>query len=176
MKSERIKNFLLELFFPSFCVLCEKEGVYLCEDCKELIDISQRNRRIEVEGIDRIYYALTSENKYSRILMDNYIGDRPIKGLSETLSKIIKDSFSLSGTIPFDKSYVVVPLSEEREVFNRREELAKEFSKLFNLKYSKNILDNKNIILITDKLNKEEVINFIENIEDRNIILICASL
>lgn len=37
----KIKNFLKELFFPSFCLGCQKEGAYLCEDCKEVLDISK---------------------------------------------------------------------------------------------------------------------------------------
>lgn len=33
------KNFLSDLFFPKFCFGCQKEGFYLCEDCRELVEI-----------------------------------------------------------------------------------------------------------------------------------------
>src|ERR1041384_1575858 len=40
---DKIKEFLLELFFPSFCLGCKKEGTYLCQDCKATLEISQYN-------------------------------------------------------------------------------------------------------------------------------------
>ncbi len=38
---QKIKEFLLDLFFPKFCLGCNKEGFYLCEDCKATLDISE---------------------------------------------------------------------------------------------------------------------------------------
>ncbi len=35
----KIKEFLLHLFFPSFCLGCKKEGIYLCDDCKMTLGI-----------------------------------------------------------------------------------------------------------------------------------------
>ena len=43
---EKIKNFLLELFFHSFCLGCQKEGSYLCDDCKATLEISEFNYRL----------------------------------------------------------------------------------------------------------------------------------
>ncbi len=40
---EKVKDFLLELFFPSFCLACQKEGVLLCDDCKSTLGISEYN-------------------------------------------------------------------------------------------------------------------------------------
>ena len=37
------KDFLLELFFPSSCLGCKKEGSYLCQDCKSVLEISEYN-------------------------------------------------------------------------------------------------------------------------------------
>jgi hypothetical protein len=178
MKLKKIKDFLLELFFPSFCFLCEKEGNCLCEDCKELLDISQKNRNIQIEGFNEIHYGLSFENRYSKKLIDNYLGETPLKDLSKVFVDILKDHFLFSGRIPFNKSYIVTYLSEEDKNinFNREKELAKAFSKKFNLEYSKENLENKNIILITTKLNKEKVLKFIKNLKANRIILICISV
>lgn len=40
---EKIKEFSLELLFPSFCLGCKKEGTYLCHDCKSTLEISEYN-------------------------------------------------------------------------------------------------------------------------------------
>ena len=37
----KIKEFLLNLLFPKFCLGCQKEGTYLCDDCRALLDISE---------------------------------------------------------------------------------------------------------------------------------------
>jgi ComF family protein len=40
---DKFKNFLLDLLFPKFCLGCQKEGSYLCYDCRALLDISEFN-------------------------------------------------------------------------------------------------------------------------------------
>ena len=39
----KIKTFLTDLFFPKFCLGCQKEGIYLCDDCRALLEISEFN-------------------------------------------------------------------------------------------------------------------------------------
>jgi len=38
----KVKKFILDLLFPKFCLNCNKEGSYLCQDCFSLIDIAER--------------------------------------------------------------------------------------------------------------------------------------
>jgi ComF family protein len=38
---DKYKEPLLNLFFPKFCLGCKKEGTYLCDDCRALLDISE---------------------------------------------------------------------------------------------------------------------------------------
>jgi len=40
-KFKKIKELFLDLFFPKFCLGCQKEGTYLCDDCRALLDISE---------------------------------------------------------------------------------------------------------------------------------------
>ena len=40
---EKPKGFALDLLFPKFCLGCQKEGTYLCDDCRGLLDISEYN-------------------------------------------------------------------------------------------------------------------------------------
>ena len=41
LKFTNVKTFLLDLFFPKFCLGCQKEGTYLCDDCRMLLDIAE---------------------------------------------------------------------------------------------------------------------------------------
>ena len=60
------KNFLLELFFPSFCLGCKKEGTYLCHDCKSTLEISEYN------------YCLCSSNPLRLPARDTQAGLAPL--------------------------------------------------------------------------------------------------
>ncbi len=40
-KFSMIMNFILDTLFPKFCLGCQKEGTYLCDDCRALLDISE---------------------------------------------------------------------------------------------------------------------------------------
>jgi len=40
---QKTEKFILDLFFPKFCLGCQKEGTYLCDDCRTLLDISEYN-------------------------------------------------------------------------------------------------------------------------------------
>lgn len=40
---DKFNHFLMELLFPSFCFGCQKEGTFLCLDCRSLLDISEHS-------------------------------------------------------------------------------------------------------------------------------------
>ncbi len=40
---KKLKNFLLDLFFPKFCLGCGKEKTWLCQDCQALLEIQEEN-------------------------------------------------------------------------------------------------------------------------------------
>lgn len=54
-----LKNFLVRILFPQFCLNCKREGVLVCEDCLSSIDLSEFNycpfcqtpKRVFTEGL-----------------------------------------------------------------------------------------------------------------------------
>lgn len=40
---DKFNRILTELLFPSFCLGCQKEGTFLCLDCRSLLDISEHS-------------------------------------------------------------------------------------------------------------------------------------
>ena len=38
---EQIKEFILNLLFPRFCLVCGQEGSYLCPDCASCLEVSE---------------------------------------------------------------------------------------------------------------------------------------
>jgi len=73
-KFSKTKLFLLELLFPKFCLGCQKEGFYLCEDCRATLEISENN------------YCLCSQNHKalapnSKLGKCNRCSDKKLSGL-----------------------------------------------------------------------------------------------
>ncbi|MFH1968220.1 MAG: ComF family protein [bacterium] len=116
------KTFLLDLFFPKFCLGCQKEGSYLCEDCKTLLDISEFNYCLcdvkpirlppsqtlrQAQGrcqscsnkkLSGLYFALPyKEKSLTRKLIHQFKYKPYLKDLAKTLSSILIEHFIKAG-------------------------------------------------------------------------------
>lgn len=118
---DKFKKFLLDLLFPKFCLGCKKEGSYLCDDCRSLLDISEFNyclcsvkpmrlpignsdwqngkcQRCENKKLSGLYFALAfKEKSLTRKLIYHFKYKPYLKDLSETLAGILIEHFVLSG-------------------------------------------------------------------------------
>jgi len=54
----RIGNFILDLFFSKLCFGCQKEGAYLCQDCRAILGISGFHQKFQTENLADPYFAL----------------------------------------------------------------------------------------------------------------------
>ncbi|HHE76898.1 MAG TPA: ComF family protein [Candidatus Parcubacteria bacterium] len=102
----KIKNFAIELLFPKFCLVCGKEGSYLCQDCFSLIEISENqycpfcsSPKIVADGrtcpscrpaknLDGLYSA-TSYNNYIIKSLIHQFKYSYVKELADSLSDLI---------------------------------------------------------------------------------------
>jgi len=134
------KNFL-DLFFPKFCLGCQKEGDYLCQDCLFLIDFSDRvfKKGKEISGL---YCATDYENFLVKRLIQNLKYEPFAKGLASTLAFLIIIYFkNLEKPPEFLKKkegfYLIpIPLYKKRlkwRGFNQAEEIGKFLSKYFEI-------------------------------------------
>ncbi|TFB07951.1 hypothetical protein E3V08_05920, partial [Candidatus Atribacteria bacterium MT.SAG.1] len=41
IRYEKLKDIILNILFPRFCLRCQKEGNWICSDCLSLINISE---------------------------------------------------------------------------------------------------------------------------------------
>jgi len=158
---EKISQFFLELFFPSFCLGCKKEGTYLCQDCKSTLEISEytyclcgknplrippttnsgKCQRCQPKKLAGLYFALPYKEKaLTRKLIHQFKYEPYIKNLANTISDIIIEHLALTGRA--DKKIwensVLIPIPMERKKmkergYNQSEELAKELSKTLSI-------------------------------------------
>lgn len=157
----KVKNFLLDLFFPKFCLGCQKEGTYLCDDCRALLDIAEfdyclcsmkpqrllpeakfgKCGRCQNKKLSGLYSALPyKEKQLTRKLIYQFKYKPYLKDLTKTLASILIEHFVLSGKntdeIWENSILVPVPLDKKRlknRGYNQSKELADELSKILQI-------------------------------------------
>jgi competence protein ComFC len=154
-------KFFLDLFFPKFCLFCQKEGYFLCSDCRATFPVFATHIKKKINFLDDLYFALDYREPRIRFLIKKFKYFPFLKELGQDLSSFLFEHFqSLEKKPDFsDFSVVPIPLEKEREKwrgFNQSEILALEISKFFGLKMEKNLLERKKKTLPQAELNREE--------------------
>ena len=153
-----LKQFFLDLFFPAFCINCNKEGSYLSQDCRAVLDICylqyclcNRNPKIlpfggkcercKDKNLSGLYFALPyKENQITRKLIHSFKYQPYLKDLAKTLASILIEHFVISNKNTNDiwENSVLIPIPLDKKKirirgYNQSEELAKELSKILNV-------------------------------------------
>lgn len=165
---QKIKNFTLDLFFPKSCLGCQKEGFYLCEDCKTLLDVSEFNyclcdtnpirlplssssgkcRRCSEKKLSGLYFAISyKERALAKKLIHQFKYKPYLKDLSKTLAAILIEHFVKTAKnideIWNNGILIPVPLHKTKlkeRGYNQSEELAKELSKILRIPVATDVL------------------------------------
>ncbi len=160
MDTLKIKIFMLDLLFPAFCQNCEKEGSYLCQDCKEILDISEfdyclcdknpvrinpgekgKCARCSDKKLSGLYSALPYKEKaLTRKLIHKFKYDPSIRDLAKVFSAILIEHFVKAGTNKNDiwENAILIPVpleikKQKSRGFNQSEKLAEELSKILTI-------------------------------------------
>ena len=158
---QKTRLFLLDLLFPKFCLGCRKEGTYLCDDCRTLLDIAEfdyclcdtkpqrippeqrsgKCSRCQDKKLSGLYSALPyKENQLTKKLIHQFKYQPYLKDLAKTLASILVEHFVIAGKntdeIWENSILVPAPLSKKKlkeRGYNQSEELAKELSKILKI-------------------------------------------
>lgn len=183
---------LLNLLFPKFCLGCQKEGVYLCDDCRALLEISEfdyclcetnptiimpghkngKCQKCQDKKLSGLYFALPyKEKQLTRKLIHQFKYQPYLKDLAKTLASILIEHFVVSGKTAdeiWDNGVLVPVPSDKKKLkirdYNQSEELAKELAKVLKIP-----LISDNLIKIKStkpqmELKKEEREKNLENV------------
>ena len=164
----KIKNFLLDLLFPKFCLGCKKEGIYLCDDCRSILDISEfdsclcetkpvrltptstsgKCQKCIPRKLSGLYSALSyKENSLTKKLIYQFKYPPYLKDLAKTLASILAEHFILTGKntneIWENSILIPIPLSHKKlrsRGYNQSEELTKELSGVLQIPVFSDVL------------------------------------
>ncbi|MEK7664059.1 MAG: ComF family protein [Patescibacteria group bacterium] len=150
----------MELFFPSFCLGCQKENVFLCQDCRSVLEISEYNyclcnknplrlsqskigkcQRCKDKKLSGLYFALPYKEKFlTKKLVHQFKYPPHIKSLSKILAEIILEHLVLAKNNTDDiwQNSILVPIpAENKKVksrgYNQTELLVKELGQILNV-------------------------------------------
>lgn len=149
MKKRAFGDFLLDMLFPKYCFLCQREGSYLCQDCLSTIDILENSfclcenpqrlpepgkcRSCRTKSLNGLYFAVSYKNELVKNLIRKFKYEPCIKNLSENLALLIITHFNLIQKSFGGQDYILIPIPLakrrlRRRGFNQSEEIAKKLS------------------------------------------------
>jgi len=182
----KIKEFVLDLVFPKFCLGCKKEGVFLCQDCFSILEILTTHQKVEGKNLNDLYFPVNYENFLVKKLIQNFKYPPLIKELKKELALLIVSHFLLLDKKPDFSDFVLVPVPlSKRKLkwrgFNQAEEIAKELSEFLKIPLISDCLakekETKDQVEISEKERLENVkgaflVKNKEKIFGKNILLV----
>jgi len=157
---------LVDLFFPKFCLGCKKEGTFLCNDCRELLEIgefnyclcdkplrllpNQKNGKCpscQSKKLSGLYFAVSFKNVLAKKLIYQFKYEPYLKDLKSTLSGILIEHFikTKKNTDEIWENSILIPVPIDNKKlkirgYNQSEELAKELSKTLKIPVVSDVL------------------------------------
>jgi ComF family protein len=182
----KIKEFILDLIFPKFCLGCKKEGSFLCEDCFSILDISTNHQRFKGKNLTDLYFPVNYENFLVKKLIQNFKYPPLIKELKKELALIIISHLLLLDKKPDFSDFILVPIPLSKKKlrwrgFNQAEEIARELANFLKIPLISDCLvkikETKDQVELSEKERRENVkgVFFVKNKEEivgRNILLV----
>jgi len=160
--------FILDTLFPKFCLGCQREGSYLCEDCRALLDIAEHNyclceknpvrlpqgqksgkcNRCSDKKLAGLYFALPyKEKQLTKKLIYQFKYSPYLKDLAQTLASILIEHFvkTQKNTNEIWENGILVPVPLDQKKlkirgYNQSEELAKELSRILQIPVISDVL------------------------------------
>ncbi|MFH0857726.1 MAG: ComF family protein [Candidatus Magasanikbacteria bacterium] len=169
--------------FPIFCVLCKKEGTFLCEDCERhvIADPKWQKKSKDIVGV----YTLYSYKQPSIKILVELFKYKQIEELHTFFHKFLFQHLSHKKELFLHYYYIVpVPLHKRRyneRGFNQAEYLAKSIALALNKEYVP-LLERKKYTKQQVKMNREKRLRNLENafvineefgtLQGKNILLV----
>lgn len=193
---KKIKNFVVDLFFPVYCVSCNKEGSWICESCQKKISrinssFCAKCNALTVES--RLCERCRRNSALSGVFILGYYNDKVLKKaiwdfkynfiseIGPILSKILAENLITKTTFE-NTVFISVPLDKKRlkwRSFNQSDILAEELSKNIGTPYLKDALkrvkETKSQMKLSKKERAENVLGAFEarrDIKDKIIFLV----
>lgn len=181
-----LKELILDIVFPPSCFVCKREGDYLCQDCKAVLEISGVHKNYCGKNISDLYFALPYQNSLINDLIKKFKYEPFVKELGKSLSSLIIEHFNLLDNKPDFTGFVLVPVPLGKKKlkwrgFNQAEEIGKELADFLKIPLISDVLiktkETLNQVDLNNQEREENIKNsyscrFQEKIKGKKILLI----
>jgi ComF family protein len=163
----KIKNFILELFFPSFCLNCQKLGHLLCKNCyNDLKFYFSQNKIQEIKSNLKVIYfddlQIMAKFEGSLAKLIKALKYQDSKNIAPLLSKMLWRHLIVP-QVDFITFIPLHPYKLRARGYNQCQEIALEFGRLANTPV-KNLLERtKNIKAQAKIKNQQERLQRMQN-------------
>jgi len=163
---EKIKEFFFNLFFPKFCLICRREGSYLCEDCFSLIDLCALQEKKycpfchwpllnpqeticlkcqRKNYLNDLEYAAFYDNFVVKKLINQFKYKPYLKDLAKTIAFLIILHLILKDKLNHFKNFILIPIPLHKKRlkqrgYNQAKEIAKEISFFLKTVFAPDVL------------------------------------
>ncbi len=160
-----MKDFLLNLFFPKFCLNCKKEGFFLCYDCFSLIEILNKTYCpfchpaklgktcfvcSEEKSLNGLYTAVPCSDFIVKKIISQFQNNY-LKELSFSIASILTTHLYLCNVVINNNivlTFIPCSLKEKKKKgYDPAEEITKELSGLIKIPINDNIV-GKTVFII----------------------------
>lgn len=192
----KINEFLTDILFPRFCLGCQREGTWLCQDCISVLEIRDvasclvcLRRVIDFRicpscknkiNLSGLFWALSYEKPIVEKIIQQYKYEPLIRELAQPLANIIISHLLLveADKNNFIDDFVLVPLPlhtkrKKWRGFDQAQEISKEIGNYFNIPILDNVLIRQKETPPQAELDKEEREKNIKNAfscQNKNLI------
>jgi ComF family protein len=182
----QIQKVVLDSIFPKFCLGCEKEGSYLCEDCFSLINLFTFHQKFKGKYLNDLYFPVNYEGFLVKKLIQTFKYPPLVRDLKKEISLLIFAHFLLLDKFPNFSNFVLIPIPLSKNKlkwrgFNQSEEITKELAENLKIPLIKDCLvkikETKDQIELSEKEREENVRGafFVKNKEEivgKNVLLV----
>ncbi|TFG35941.1 MAG: ComF family protein [Parcubacteria group bacterium] len=156
-----LKELILDIVFPPSCFVCQREGDYLCQDCKAVLEISGVHKNYSGKNINDLYFALPYQSSLIKDLIKKFKYEPFVKELGKSLSSLIIEHINLIDNKPDFTGFVLVPVPLEKKKlkwrgFNQSEEIGKGLADFLKIPLISDVLIKTKETLDQVNLNDQE--------------------
>ncbi|MEA3295747.1 MAG: ComF family protein [Patescibacteria group bacterium] len=156
-----LKNFILDLLFPYSCIVCGKQGNYICEDCLNMIEVLEYQfcpicaKRV-IDGktcancktktkLNGAFSAVSYDSPVIKKMIKQFKYTPFIKDISLIFSYLIIKHFLILSNVNALKQGILIPVPLHRKKlknrgYNQSQEIAKHLSRFLNIPLYQNVL------------------------------------
>jgi len=159
--NKQFRKLISDFFFPKFCLICQEEGDYLCQNCRAVLQVSTEHQKYSCGDLSDLYSAIDYSNPLFKNIIHKFKYPPFAEEISESLAFLITDQLKLIDEKPNFSGFVIIPVPLHKKRlkwrgFNQAEKIGEKLSEALHIPLLNDILERIEETLPQMELSKTE--------------------